>query len=52
MLMSICSIDNEFDVWHLWVDNIAKSVTNFKVSFFLELFIPNYFSIIYADISW
>ena len=32
MLMSICSIDNEFKVWHLWVDNNAKSVTNFKVS--------------------
>ena len=32
MLMSICSIDNEFNVWHLWVDNNAKSVTNFKVS--------------------
>ena len=32
MLISICSIDNEFKVWHLWVDNNAKSVTNFKVS--------------------
>ena len=32
MFMSICSIDIEFNVWHLWVDNNAKSVTNFKVS--------------------
>ena len=32
MFMSICSIDNEFNVWHLWLDNNAKSVTNFKVS--------------------
>ena len=32
MFMSICSIDNEFNVWHLWVDNNAESVTNFKVS--------------------
>ena len=30
-VMFICSIDSEF-VWHLWVDNNAKSVTNFKVS--------------------
>ena len=32
MLMHICSIDNEFHVWHLWVDNNAKSITNFEVS--------------------
>ena len=32
MFMSICSIDNEFTVWHLWLDNNAKSVTNIKVS--------------------
>ena len=32
MLMSTCSIDNGFNVWHLWVDNNAKSITNFKVS--------------------
>ena len=29
--MVICSIDNEFNVWHLWVDNNAKGITNFKV---------------------
>ena len=30
-VMFICSIDSEF-VWHLWVDNNANSVTDFKVS--------------------
>ena len=32
MFMSICSVDNEFSVWHRWVDNNAKSGTNFKAS--------------------
>ena len=32
MFMFICSIDNEFNVWHLRLDNNARSVTNIKVS--------------------
>ena len=32
MFMSICSIDSGLNVWHMWLDNNAKSVTNFEVS--------------------
>ena len=32
MFMSIFSIDNELNVWHMWLDNNAKSVTNFEMN--------------------
>ena len=32
MFMSICSIDNELNVWHMWLDNNAKSVTNVEMN--------------------